>query len=66
MAISDSKVMEEIHYRQSDRRMTRCHSDDDGYCTHEDCPQLRDNEPYKTGRHCPLDNPPKQEKVSGN
>jgi len=32
-----------------------CHSDRDGDCFHKDCPQLRDNEPHKTGRHCPLD-----------
>lgn len=24
--------------------------------TWEECPQLRDGEPEKTGRHCPLDN----------
>jgi hypothetical protein len=35
--------------------MTRCQSDDDGYCEWRGCPQLRDNEPKKSGRHCPLD-----------
>lgn len=39
-------------------RMTRCQSDDDGYCVFSECPQLRDNEPHATGRHCPLDIPP--------
>jgi hypothetical protein len=39
----------------SQRRMTRCHADDDGYCDWAKCPQLRDAEPSKTGRHCPLD-----------
>jgi hypothetical protein len=34
----------------------RCHSDDDGECSWEGCPQLRDGEPAATGRHCPLDN----------
>jgi len=24
-------------------------------CYHPQCPQLRDGEPFKTGRHCPLD-----------
>lgn len=33
----------------------RCHSDDDGYCAWEECPQLRDNEPATSSRHCPLD-----------
>jgi len=32
-----------------------CHADDDGYCTFKDCPQLRDGEPKKSGRHCPRD-----------
>jgi CYTH domain-containing protein len=34
---------------------TVCHSDCDGDCTWKDCPQLRDGEPAKSGRHCPLD-----------
>jgi hypothetical protein len=36
------------------RRMTRCQSDDDGYCDWVHCPQERDGEKAK-GRHCPLD-----------
>lgn len=32
-----------------------CQSDRDGDCRNQACPQLRDNEPAKTGRHCPLD-----------
>ncbi len=32
-----------------------CHSDDDGDCVWAECPQLRDNEPRATGRHCPRD-----------
>jgi hypothetical protein len=32
-----------------------CHADGDGHCTWEECPQLRDSEPAKSGRHCPLD-----------
>lgn len=44
------------------RRMwTRCQSDDDGYCDFKDCPQLRDNEPHATGRHCPLDKDPNED-----
>lgn len=34
--------------------LTRCAASRDGECTHKQCPQLRDNEPHKSGRHCPL------------
>lgn len=34
---------------------TRCHAASDGECVWEKCPQLKDGEPKKTGRHCPLD-----------
>jgi hypothetical protein len=36
--------------------LKRCASGRDGECGHAQCPQLRDNEPAATGRHCPLDN----------
>ena len=32
-----------------------CHAGCDGECTWEHCPQIRDGEPEKSGRHCPLD-----------
>jgi hypothetical protein len=32
-----------------------CHADRDGDCSWVGCPQIRDGEPAKTGRHCPLD-----------
>lgn len=32
-----------------------CHADTDGDCAWEQCPQNRDGEPSKSGRHCPLD-----------
>lgn len=32
-----------------------CRSARDGECIWEHCPQLRDGEPFSTGRHCPLD-----------
>jgi hypothetical protein len=35
----------------------RCHADSDGDCEWHGCPQLRDGEPAKSGRHCPLDKP---------
>jgi len=39
----------------SDLRLKRCAADRDGDCVHAECPQLRDGEPKKSGRHCPLD-----------
>jgi hypothetical protein len=34
-----------------------CHANRDGDCGWEGCPQLRDDEPKLSGRHCPLDPP---------
>jgi len=39
-----------------EKELTRCASNRDGECSHKDCPQNRDGEPLKSGRHCPLDN----------
>lgn len=33
-----------------------CHADRDGDCYWTGCPQIKDGEPHKSGRHCPLDN----------
>jgi hypothetical protein len=33
----------------------RCHAGQDGDCSWTQCPQSRDNEPERSGRHCPLD-----------
>lgn len=33
----------------------RCHADRDGDCAHPNCPQLRDGEPVKSDRACPID-----------
>jgi DNA adenine methylase len=35
--------------------LKRCQAARDGECNDVQCPQLRDGEPAKTGRHCPLD-----------
>lgn len=35
--------------------LTRCAAARDGDCTHPACPQLGDNEPTASGRHCPID-----------
>lgn len=42
-------------YDAQRRQMTRCQCGDDGDCTWASCPQLRDGEPKRSGRHCPLD-----------
>lgn len=33
----------------------RCKANQDGDCSWEHCPQLRDGEPVRSGRHCPID-----------
>lgn len=35
----------------------RCEGASDGECNWEQCPQLIDGEPERSGRHCPLDLP---------
>lgn len=37
--------------------LTSCAADCDDMCDHPKCPQNRDGEPAKTGRHCPLYDP---------
>ena len=51
----------EPRYDAQGRRITLCQADDDGDCTWAECPQRRDGEPRKTGRHCPLDSEPAYE-----
>jgi len=41
----------EVHHDQP----RTCAAGKDGDCIHGGCPQLRDGEPGKSGRHCPLD-----------
>jgi hypothetical protein len=36
-------------------KLKRCRAHQDGDCFDKDCPQNRDNEPMRSGRHCPLD-----------
>jgi len=43
------------HDTQGSTPLTRCAAGRDGECGHAQCPQLRDGEPAKSGRHCPLD-----------
>lgn len=39
-----------------DLPLEHCAAGRDGECNHRDCPQIRDNEPEHSGRHCPIDN----------
>ena len=36
-------------------RTTACHAGMDGECAWGECPQIEDDEPRSSGRHCPLD-----------
>ncbi|MFC5353490.1 hypothetical protein [Azospirillum himalayense] len=40
---------------EATKPLTHCAAGKDGECNHPDCPQLRDGEPAKSRRHCPLD-----------
>ncbi len=44
-----------IANREEYEDRVRCHAQKDGDCEWTECPQLRDGEPSKTGRHCPID-----------
>jgi hypothetical protein len=57
----NSESEPKARYSPSQHRMTRCQSDDDGMCDWEHCPQLRDGEPGRSGRHCPLDKSTEEE-----
>lgn len=35
--------------------LIHCRASSDGECNASHCPQLIENEPYKSGRHCPID-----------
>jgi hypothetical protein len=49
-----NKWMVETNAILEDMKNPVCHAGSDGDCTWEDCPQIRDGEPKKTGRSCPL------------
>jgi hypothetical protein len=44
----------EMVYEWDDPSPQGCRMDDDAECRYPACPQVRDGEPYKTGRDCPL------------
>lgn len=49
------EVLDEHLNQLEETALTRCQAGRDGDCTDVRCPQLRDGEPAKSGRHCPLD-----------
>jgi hypothetical protein len=49
------KAAAKIVKREQRTESLTCRGGRDGECSWKLCPQLRDNEPMKTGRHCPLD-----------
>jgi len=50
-----SKIHETIRNYFKKKNNQYCHANNDGDCYWKNCPQLKDGEPEKTGRHCPLD-----------
>lgn len=51
----DGKILPDTHQIACYKKR-HCHAGKDGECNWKNCPQNRDGEPGKTGRHCPLDN----------
>lgn len=45
---------ESVWVDEKSLQLTYCQANDDDYCNHPLCPQIRDGEPAKTNRHCPI------------
>lgn len=43
------------HIPPTAEELSHCHAGRDGACGWVHCPQIRDGEPKRSGRHCPLD-----------
>jgi len=50
-----AKFVEVAQSKVTVRNVTGCQAGKDGDCIWNLCPQVRDNEPSRSGRHCPLD-----------
>lgn len=48
------KIKEQARTEKPDDPL-RCHANGDDFCLWSHCPQIRDEEPIRSGRHCPLD-----------
>ncbi|MDY8137586.1 hypothetical protein [Aquimarina sp. 2201CG5-10] len=51
---NDPVVMAVKEIGDKQKKLTQCMAGRDGECCHNKCPQILDNEPESTGRHCPL------------
>lgn len=54
VSLLEGQIVAREKERRNSQPLKTCACDDDGCCDHPQCPQLRDNEPDKTGRSCPL------------
>lgn len=52
---SQASQVDSLYCMASSEQINGCHAQQDGDCTWKECPQLRDGEPKKSGRRCPLD-----------
>lgn len=55
VTVVDDDIVQARPVRERYEDRERCHAQKDGDCDDARCPQLRDGEPAKTGRHCPID-----------
>lgn len=54
LAEIDRELAASNRQRRQAKPLTSCAADRDGDCDHPQCPQLRDAEPAKSGRSCPM------------
>ena len=54
VSVEEARVAKAIQVQ--DAPLEHCAAGKDGECYHRQCPQIRDNEPEHSSRHCPLDN----------
>ncbi len=47
-------INELFHWKLYHNKLNYCQSGSDGECNHPGCPQIKDHEPHRTGRSCPL------------
>lgn len=55
ITIHAPKAPQPVTWEHKLQKLIRCAAGQHGECCHEQCPQNRDGEPMRSGRHCPLD-----------
>jgi hypothetical protein len=55
-AVQRAGIIRELRLGPNGPMPERCHAARDGECSWAKCPQIKDGEPAKSGRHCPHDN----------